>query len=183
MKLVSGRWHPDSSVVAVGVFTGESLPSDPAAVVIHGRDSVVVEDGAHQVRADRGSVRPGLQGIELPSIHRAAVHPDARIEPLGGRVVETRPPRRAFIGASRLAVSPDYGGVMFRTSLGMADVDVLSHRIEPSLQSDLWQWYLEWDESTTTKRWSWDEFQDEGTRLVDALNTSLAGECSFTLEL
>ena len=182
VKLVSGRCHPDASVVAVGVLTGGELPPGPTPVVVRLRNSVVVEEGAFQLRKEVGWARPGLHGLELPRIDRAAVQQGALIEPIGHRVIGVRPPREVFGGARRVAMSPDYGGVLFRTPLGMADVDALSHRIDGSLQQDLWRWYLEWDESTTTDRWSWAELQDEAGRLIDALNAVLADECTVVLE-
>jgi hypothetical protein len=99
---------------------------------------------------------------------------------MGDRPIAETQPRRTFGGEVGLA--PDYGGVIFRTRSGMAGVDALEHRISPELQDALWTWYLEWDEATSTDRWSSGQFDAEGQRLVDELNDALAGECRFYLD-
>jgi hypothetical protein len=181
VRLVGGRSHPGDPIVAVGTLSGGALPKEPTTVTIYGRDSVVVVEGAHEIDHVRHSVAEGLHGLVLPGVPRAAIATGSRIVPSNDQPVAQTPPRRAFSG--RVGLSPDYGGVIFRTGIGMADVDSLEHRIPTALQDALWSWYLEWNEKTSTNRWSAAEFVAEGERLVDALNDALEGECEFHLDL
>ena len=186
VQLVATRSSPDDPIIAVGTLDRGALPKEPTTVIVFGRESVTVVHGAHEADDARMSVREGLHALALPGIHRAAVARGSRIEPSGDRSVQERPPRAAFGRLStgqRVGLAPDYGGVIFATPFGMADVDALAHRIAPSLQDALWAWYLEWDESTSTGALSQDEFVAEGERLVRELNAALGGECEFHLNL
>lgn len=145
VRLVGGRLRPDDDLVAVGVLQGPG-PNEPTDVVVQGRDSVVVVERAHEIDHRRHGVGPGLFGLVLPNVVRAAVSPGSRIRPTAGGSVEEVPPRRVFSGRpdQRVGLSPDYGGAMYRTAFGMADVDALEHRIPEALQAAIWAWYDEY---------------------------------------
>lgn len=64
----------------------------------------------------------------------------------------------------------------------MAPLDALAGRVPPSLHDDLVTWYREWDESTSTDRWSTEEWFAEGERLVATLQGELGPEWDVYLD-
>jgi len=185
---LSGR-ADDGTVAVIGSLVGEVPPVPFAATVFVGDRSLEVEVVAFEPAPSPlpdGSVAAQVRGMEPDDAPSGSVLTARGVD----RPALPQPPgwefgRRVAAPTARRTVGfhPDHGGVLFRIGGGMAPVDTFASQIKPELQRDLDAWYREWDESTSTDRWSNEELRREGERLVEALQAELGPDSDVYFDL
>ena len=168
----------------LGVLKGEA-PSSPAAVTVYAGETATEVQHAEIQPIDLEVFGEGTFAMRLSELPSGGAPPGSIVRPLGSR--PPTPPsassrwvfgrrREALDARHSVELMPDYGGVLFRTARGMAPIDYFSARISPELQSALRDWYEDWDESTSTNRWTAEEWVAEGHRLAAELQAVLGSK-------